>query len=95
MALIEETKKIAKLVKLNLNDDELNRLAGMLSETLKYIDVLSELDEHGVQETFQVTGLQNVFQTDGTSGALAQNEALSNAPVKTKNLFETKGVFDR
>ncbi len=91
----EDVKKIAKLVKLDVTGQEEN-LAQMFSATLEYIDILNELDTSKVSETYQVTGLNNVYQnTDAKSKTLTQEESLKNAKLNNKGLFETKGVFDR
>lgn len=90
----EEVKKIAKLCKLTLTEKEMEKLSKMLSETLDYINVLDELDVTNTSETFQVTGLTNVFQ-DGFSNTLSKEDALANAKEVIKGLFATEAVFDR
>ncbi|MBP7928115.1 aspartyl/glutamyl-tRNA amidotransferase subunit C [Patescibacteria group bacterium] len=87
---------ISKLCNLALSSEEIEKLSQMLSETIDYIAVLDELDTSKVAETYQVTGLTNVFQVqDSTSNTLTQAEALSNAHEAIKNMFATKAVFDR
>ena len=61
---IEEVKKIAQMSKLNIEGDE-EKFSQLLSQTLDYIKILDELDTSEVSETFQVTGLTNVYQ-DGS-----------------------------
>lgn len=90
----EEVKKIAKLCKLTLTEEEINKLSRLLSETLDYINVLDELDVTNTPETFQVTGLTNVFQ-DGSSNTLSNEDALANSKEVVKEMFATEAVFDR
>ena len=91
----ETVKKIANLCKLDVTGDE-EKLAVMFNDTLKTIEVLEELDLKSIPETYQVTGLKNVFQKDGEpSGTLPKDEALQNAHQELNGLFVTKGVFDR
>ena len=91
----ETVKKIAKLCKLDVTGIE-EKLAVMFNDTLKSIEVLNELDLAALPETYQVTGLTNVFQKDGEpSDTLPKEKALSNANVKLNDLFVTEGVFDR
>jgi aspartyl/glutamyl-tRNA(Asn/Gln) amidotransferase C subunit len=91
----ETVKKIAKLCKLDVTGDE-EKLAAMFNDTLKSIEVLNELDLASLPETYQVTGLTNVFQKEGEpTGTLSQDKALSNAKNTLNNLFVTQGVFDR
>ncbi len=90
-----DVEKIAKLVKLDVSGD-VDKLSEMFSATLEYINILNELDTSKVEETYQVTGLTNVFQNDKTkSNTITQNEALQNTKTDKSGLFETKGVFDR
>ena len=91
---IEQVKKIAKLCKLTLTEEEIKKLSKLLSETLDYINVLDKLDVTKTSETFQVTGLTNVFQ-DGSSNTLSKEEALANSKEIIRDLFVTEGVFNR
>jgi aspartyl-tRNA(Asn)/glutamyl-tRNA(Gln) amidotransferase subunit C len=91
----EQVKKVSKLVKLNLSEIELEQYAEKFTDTLKYINVLSELDTENVPETYQVTGLSDVFQTSENTVTLPKEKAIANASKATRNLFVTEGVFDR
>jgi aspartyl/glutamyl-tRNA(Asn/Gln) amidotransferase C subunit len=91
----ETVKKIAKLCKLDVTGIE-EKLAVMFNDTLKSIEVLKELDLESLPETYQVTGLTNVFQKDGEpSGTLSKEKALMNAKETVNGLIVTQGVFDR
>ncbi len=90
----EETKKLAELANLDISG-QADKLAEILSDTLDYVKTLEELDTSNVEETFQVTGLTNVFQGDEKSDSLNKDEALSNAHEEINGLFSTKAVFDR
>jgi aspartyl/glutamyl-tRNA(Asn/Gln) amidotransferase C subunit len=90
----EEVKRMAVLSNLDVSGQE-KKFAGLFSETLKYLDVMEELDISKVQGTSQVTGLKNVFQDPANSKTLSQKEALSNAKEQSDGLFATKAVFDR
>jgi aspartyl/glutamyl-tRNA(Asn/Gln) amidotransferase C subunit len=92
---VDDVKHIAKLVKLDVTGQE-EKLAKMFSETLDYIQVLEELDTANVRETYQVTGLTDVFQKPNhPRETISQKEALKNASEEVNNLFATKAVFDR
>ena len=93
---IEDTKHVAQLSNLDLSEKELQKLTAMFSDTLDYIAVLEELDTSYVKETFQVTGLKNVFQDRGVSDQeLTQEQALKNASEVVQGKFVTEAVFDR
>ena len=91
----EQARHIAELVNLEITGQE-EKFMRMLSETLDYIEILDELDTKDVDETYQVTGLTNVYQEgDLQDATLSQKDAMSNASEKAGNLFVTEGVFDR
>lgn len=92
----EQVLHIAKLANLTLSDEEVEKLSGMLSDTVSYIDVLNELNTGSVDETYQVTGKTNVFQNDSDSeNTLSKEEALANAHERIKDYFAAKAVFER
>lgn len=91
----KDIEKISELVKLPIDDTEKKKLSGMLSQTTEYMDMLNELDTNGVEPTYQVTGLVNVFQDKDLSQTLTQKEVLENALNSKEGMIETKAVFDR
>lgn len=92
----EEVVHIAQLCNLTLSEVEIDKLSEMLGETIDYIEVLKELETENVKETYQVTGLENVFQDENESNTtLSKKEALSNAHEVIEGKFATKAVFDR
>ncbi len=92
----EQVNKIARLTKLPLSDEQAVTLSYLLSDTLRTIDTLKELDTTNVEETYQVNGLTNVYQKDEENRqTLPKEKALQNAGEVVKGLFATKAVFDR
>jgi aspartyl-tRNA(Asn)/glutamyl-tRNA(Gln) amidotransferase subunit C len=60
----DQVKHVAKLARLKLTDEEIERFSGQLSGIFDYMDVLNDIDTDGVLETSQVTGLENVTEED-------------------------------
>lgn len=87
-------KHVAKLANLPLSEDEENKFENQLSETLKYIEGLNEVDTKNVNPTDHVTGQENVFRADTTSPSLSQNEALTNTKNKHNGMFKVKAVLN-
>lgn len=85
----EEVKHIAKLARLKLTDNEVERLGKQISGVLEYVNILAEVDTDGVPETSQVTGLKNVMQEDVVSKSPASREELlacSELPIDSKQV---------
>ena len=59
-----QVRHIAKLARLEIGDDEVEKYAKELSAILAYIDQLSAVDTSKVQATAQVTGITNGMQPD-------------------------------
>lgn len=90
----DELNHIAKLSNLPLKDGEDEVFSQLLSDTINYVNVLNELDTSSIPETYQVTGLVNVFQKEEENvTTLSQQDALKNGKEIERNLFVTKGVF--
>ena len=90
-----DIEKLSELVKLPVSDVEKTKLAGMLSQTTEYMDMLNELDTSNVEPTYQVTGLTNVFQDSSLSQTLTQDEVLQNAKNKKEGMVGTSAVLER
>ena len=92
----EDIKKLALLSNLDVSGGSVDKLSNLLSDTLSYVKTLEELDTSKTEETFQVTGLTNVFQKENEkSEALTKEKALANAKETLNGLFSTKAVFER
>ena len=95
MFTIQDIEKLGELVKIPIPADEKEKLAGMLSQTAEYMDMLNELDTSNVEATYQVTGLKNVFQDENLNKTLSQAEVLSNAKNSKDGMVQTTAVLER
>ncbi len=77
---LEDVRHLAELSQIRLNKAELTSLAGDIDRIVGYIDQLDELDTAGVEPTFQLTGLENVWRTDEVKPQLERRELLQLAP---------------
>lgn len=60
----QEILKLARLARLQLTDEEVERYKTELSQILEYVEQLSGVDTVGLRPTNQVTGLVNVYRAD-------------------------------
>ncbi len=60
----DQVRHIAKLARLNISDDEVDKFATELTSILQYIDMLQEVDTKNVEASTQVTGLTNGNRVD-------------------------------
>jgi aspartyl-tRNA(Asn)/glutamyl-tRNA(Gln) amidotransferase subunit C len=60
----DDVLHLAQLSRLELDDAEIDGLQTDISNILGYVEQLNSLDTTGVEPTYQVTGLSNVWRDD-------------------------------
>jgi aspartyl-tRNA(Asn)/glutamyl-tRNA(Gln) amidotransferase subunit C len=76
----EQVLHVAKLARLRLTDDEVDRMAGELSQILEHVETMNELDLEGIEPTSHVVDLTNVLREDVPRDGLDKETALEQAP---------------
>jgi aspartyl-tRNA(Asn)/glutamyl-tRNA(Gln) amidotransferase subunit C len=76
----EQVLHVAKLARLRVTDEEVERMSGELSTILTHIETISELDLDGVAPTSHVVQLENVLRPDEPRPSLPRERALEPAP---------------
>jgi aspartyl-tRNA(Asn)/glutamyl-tRNA(Gln) amidotransferase subunit C len=74
---------LAALSNISLSDAELKNLTADLEKIIEYIGELGELNTTGVEPTYQVTGLSNVWREDKIQPQLDREKLLTLAPART------------
>lgn len=78
----DDVHHLAQLSSLQLNDTEVESMRVDLEAILGYIEQLSELDTSGVEPTYQVTDLQNVWRDDTVNNyGVGRDDLLALAPA--------------
>jgi aspartyl-tRNA(Asn)/glutamyl-tRNA(Gln) amidotransferase subunit C len=83
----DEVLHVARLARLELSDDELDRFAGQLSAILEAVGKVAELDLEDVEPTSHPLDLVNVWAEDEPRPSLGVDEALANAPDRENDSF--------
>jgi len=90
----EEIKKIAKLCRLKLKEEEIEKYSQQLSKIIDYFKLLSELDTEGVEPTLNAYRTKNVFREDKEKEFGNRKKIMECPGVKAKkDLFVAKSVF--
>jgi len=72
---------VARLARLELTDDEMERFGGELSKVLDHIEKIAELgDLAGVEPTSHVVEVENALRADEPRPSLPRETALAAAP---------------
>jgi aspartyl-tRNA(Asn)/glutamyl-tRNA(Gln) amidotransferase subunit C len=83
----EQVLHVARLARLRLTDDEVERMAGELSKILEYVETMNELDLEGVEPTSHVVDLTNVLREDVPRPSWPREVVLEQAPDATETGF--------
>jgi aspartyl-tRNA(Asn)/glutamyl-tRNA(Gln) amidotransferase subunit C len=84
----DEVLHVARLARLALTDEEVERLGAQLSAILEAVGKVSELDLRDVEPTSHPLELVNVWAEDEPRPSLPVDEALANAPEREGGYFK-------
>jgi aspartyl-tRNA(Asn)/glutamyl-tRNA(Gln) amidotransferase subunit C len=90
----EQVLHIARLAKLGLTEDEVERMSEQLSNILENFEILNKVDTTDVPPTAQPNALTNVLKDDVVKPSMPQDEVLANAPQKDGDYFRVKVVLE-
>ena len=85
----DEVLHVARLARLELTDEEVERFGGQLSAILEAVSKVSELDLAGVPPTAHPLEVANAWDEDEPHECLTVDEALRNAPDREDGHFRT------
>jgi len=83
----DQVLHVAKLARLRLSDEEVERMVGELSGILDHVDRIGNLDLDGVEPTSHVVALENVLRADEPRPSLPRDVALASAPEPQNGAF--------
>lgn len=83
----DDVRYVAKLARLRLEPDEVERMTGELARILGHIDKMSELNTSAVPPTAHVLDIVNVMRPDKPQPSLSREDALRNAPAVAGDSF--------
>lgn len=85
---------LAQLSNLELDESEIDGLIKDLGNILDYINQLDSLDTEGVEPTYQVTGLSNVWRDDEVINyGVTREELLARAPESVNDQVKVPKVL--
>ena len=84
----DQVLHVAKLARLELTEDEMERFSGELSKVLDYIEKISELgDLEGVEPTSHVVEVENALRPDEPRPSWPRDVVLEAAPDAAQGGF--------
>ena len=83
----EEVLYVARLARLDLDGNAIDKFAGQIDEILGYIEKLNQVDTRGIKPTSHAISLTNAFRDDVQQEHLDRERALDNAPEQEEGQF--------
>ena len=90
----EEVLHIARLARLGIGDEEIDRLQGELSDILGHFTVLQQVDTEGVPPTAHTVAQCNVLGYDESAPSLTTEEVMANAPDREGDFIRIRAVLE-
>jgi aspartyl-tRNA(Asn)/glutamyl-tRNA(Gln) amidotransferase subunit C len=84
----DQVLHVARLARLELREDEVERLGAQLNDILAAVSKVSELDLSDVPPTSHPLDVVNVWAEDEPAPCLSVEEALANAPEREGAFFK-------
>lgn len=90
----DDVRHLAQLSSLQMSDAEVESLRADIEKIINYINQLDNLDTDGVEPTYQVTGLQNVWRDDEIiDSSVSRRQLLALAAEQSDNCVKVPKVL--
>jgi aspartyl-tRNA(Asn)/glutamyl-tRNA(Gln) amidotransferase subunit C len=83
----EQVLHVARLARLELAEEEVERMSGELSSILDHVERMNELELENVEPTSHVVALENVLRADEPRPSWPRERVLEPAPDPAQGAF--------
>lgn len=91
---IDTVKRVARLSRIAVTEDEANRMTGELNAILGFVEQLSEVDVSGVEPMTSVIPMEMRKRQDGVTDGNKVADIVANAPATEENFFLVPKVVE-
>ena len=91
---VATVKRVARLARLAVTDDEAVRMTGELNGILGFVEQLSEVDVAGVEPMTSVIPMAMKMRSDEVNDGNMADRIVANAPLSEQNFFEVPKVVE-
>ncbi len=92
MISTEEVKHVAKLARLELTDEEVNKYSQQLGSILEYVEQMNEVDTTGIEPMPHAIPVYNVMREDVVKYEQTKEEMMANAPFEEDGFFRVPKI---
>jgi len=91
----KEVKHIAKLSKLEIEDDKIDYYANEMNNILEYFNVISKVDTSNVEPLTHITDNVNVIREDEPHDCIDKKKFIDNCPDTFGNYIKVPSILDK
>ena len=92
MISTDDVKHVAKLARLELTEEEINKYSKQLGSILEYVEQMNEVDTTGVEPMPHPIPVYNVMREDVVKYEQTKDEMLANAPFEEDGFFRVPKI---
>ena len=90
----QEVEYIAKLSKLELSNEKLEKMTSDLSSIVEFENSLAKINIDGVMPTAHILDIKNVFKEDKVENSYKREDILKNAPESQAGCISVPKVVE-
>ena len=91
---IQTVKRVARLARIAVSEEEANRMTGELNGILGFVEQLSEVNVEGVEPMTSVTPMEMRKRQDIVNDGNKADAIVANAPATDRNFFQVPKVVE-
>ena len=88
-----EVNYVANLARIEIKEDEVDKFANQLSDILKYVEKLNEVDTEDIEPMAHAVDIPTPLREDKVKNPKGKEAALSNAPEKDEDYFKVPKII--
>ena len=92
MISTDDVKHVAKLARLELTDEEIDKYSKQLDDILKYVEQMNEVDTTGIEPMPHAIPVYNVMREDVVKYEQTKQELMANAPYEEDGFFRVPKI---
>lgn len=90
----DDVRYVANLARLNVTDDEAEKLTSEMESIINFANMLSELDTADIAPTNHAMKIENVFREDIVGESYKREDILKNAPSQDSGCYSVPKVVE-
>ena len=90
---LSDVRKVAKLARLELPEDQIQTYTSQLEEILAYVDQLQEIDTKNVPPTTRAVEVVNAMREDLVEANCSREDILNQAPHREGDFFRVPKIL--